>query len=204
MALITQIHLSQNRLDLALKEVQAARKWAQDSLLVNIAESWVGLRVVRDSLFHSFCAPLALPATLIPTRSPFLHIKTPTNPSLLIQGGDSYQSAFYVFEELATSPDSTNGTRALISQAICEIHLGRLEEAKAALDEALKRNPDDKDAIANALVLSVVSGAGGSESEELRGRLQKVDREHALLVELEEKGKAFDAAAAKWKAKVAG
>lgn len=46
-ALITQIHLQQNRTDLALKEVSAARKWAQDSLLVNIAESWVGMRVVR-------------------------------------------------------------------------------------------------------------------------------------------------------------
>ena len=45
-ALIVQIHLQQNRTDLALKEVQAARKWAQDSLLVNIAESWVGLRLV--------------------------------------------------------------------------------------------------------------------------------------------------------------
>ena len=45
-ALIVQIHLQQNRTDLALKEATAARKWAQDSLLVNIAESWVGLRVV--------------------------------------------------------------------------------------------------------------------------------------------------------------
>jgi hypothetical protein len=45
-ALIVQIHLQQNRTDLAVKEVQAARRWAQDSLLVNIAESWVGLRVV--------------------------------------------------------------------------------------------------------------------------------------------------------------
>lgn len=45
-ALIVQIHLQQNRTDLALKEVQAAKRWAQDSLLVNIAESWVGLRVV--------------------------------------------------------------------------------------------------------------------------------------------------------------
>lgn len=45
-ALVVQIHLQQNRTDLALKEVTAARKWAQDNLLVNIAESWVGLRVV--------------------------------------------------------------------------------------------------------------------------------------------------------------
>ena len=46
-ALVTQIHLMNNRTDLALKEVTAAKKWAQDSLLINIAESWAGLRIVR-------------------------------------------------------------------------------------------------------------------------------------------------------------
>jgi len=51
-ALIVQIHLQQNRSDLALKEVQAAKRWAQDSLLVNLAESWVGLRVVRIPHCH--------------------------------------------------------------------------------------------------------------------------------------------------------
>jgi len=47
-ALIVQIHLQQNRLDLASKEATNARKWAQDSLLVNIAESWVGMREVSN------------------------------------------------------------------------------------------------------------------------------------------------------------
>jgi len=45
-ALTVQIHLGMNRTDLAAKEVQSAKKWAQDSLLVNIAESWVGIRKV--------------------------------------------------------------------------------------------------------------------------------------------------------------
>lgn len=53
-ALIVQIHLQQNRSDLAVKEVQAAKRWAQDSLLVNLAESWVGLRVVRLPSFSFF------------------------------------------------------------------------------------------------------------------------------------------------------
>jgi coatomer protein complex subunit epsilon len=52
-ALIVQIHLQQNRNDLAVKEVAAARRWAQDSLLVNLAESWVGLRVVRFPRYSS-------------------------------------------------------------------------------------------------------------------------------------------------------
>jgi hypothetical protein len=52
-ALIVQIYLQQNRTDLALKEVLAAKRWAQDSLLVNIAESWVGLRVVSLHLLYA-------------------------------------------------------------------------------------------------------------------------------------------------------
>jgi coatomer protein complex subunit epsilon len=46
-ALIVQIHLSQNRTDLAVKEAKGARSFAQDALLVNLAESWVGIRQVR-------------------------------------------------------------------------------------------------------------------------------------------------------------
>lgn len=46
-ALTVQIYLQTNRVDLALKEVQAAKRWAQDSLVFNLAESWVGMRVVR-------------------------------------------------------------------------------------------------------------------------------------------------------------
>ena len=101
-ALIVQIHLQQNRTDLALKEVSAARKWAQDSLLVNIAESWVGLRI----------------------------------------GGERYQQAFYVFEEMAQGA-STSAAKSLVGQAVAELHLGRLPEAEAALEQALKKDAKD-------------------------------------------------------------
>lgn len=47
--MIVQIHLQSNRVDLAVKEVNAAKRWAQDSLLINIAESWVGMRVVCNN-----------------------------------------------------------------------------------------------------------------------------------------------------------
>lgn len=49
-ALIVQIHLSQNRTDLAVKEAKGARSFAQDALLVNLAESWVGIRQVCFTL----------------------------------------------------------------------------------------------------------------------------------------------------------
>ncbi|KFY93493.1 hypothetical protein V498_04397 [Pseudogymnoascus sp. VKM F-4517 (FW-2822)] len=121
-ALIVQIHLQQNRTDLALKEVLAAKKWAQDNLLINIAESWVALKV----------------------------------------GGEKYQEAFYVFEEIAQAPSGA-ATLALLSQAVSEIHLGRFEEAEAALSQAIKQFPENADVIANMAVLSILSGKDRSE-----------------------------------------
>lgn len=159
-ALIVQIHLAQNRNDLALKEVVAARRWAQDSLLVNLAESWVGVRV----------------------------------------GGERYQQAFYVFEELAQSPASAS-VRTLVAQAVSELHLGRTEEAQAALEQALKTDPASADAVANLLVLSVLSG--GSETAEATANLQALDAAHPLLADLAEKSELFDKAAGKYSAKVA-
>ncbi|KAK8920754.1 hypothetical protein H634G_00087 [Metarhizium anisopliae BRIP 53293] len=157
-ALIIQIHLQQNRTDLAVKEVSAARRWAQDSLLVNLAESWVGLRV----------------------------------------GGEKYQQAFYVYEELAQAP-STASIRSLVSQAVCELHLGRLEEAQTALEQALNKDPEYIEAIANMLVLTVISGGDASD---YAASLKTVDPNHALLVDLEAKSDLFDQAATKYRAKV--
>ncbi|KAI1434330.1 coatomer epsilon subunit-domain-containing protein [Xylaria sp. CBS 124048] len=156
-ALITQIHLQQNRVDLAVKEVAAARRWAQDSLLVNLAESWTGLR----------------------------------------SGGEKYQQAFYVFEELAQTP-ATSSLVTLVSQAVCEIHLGRVEEAQAALEQALQKQPDYADAIANLLVLTV---ATGKDATDLTSSLKRTAPHHILLADLEEKSDLFDKAASKYTAK---
>ncbi|CZT11133.1 probable coatomer epsilon subunit [Rhynchosporium agropyri] len=158
-ALIVQIHLEQNRTDLAVKEVAAARRWAQDSLLVNLAESWVGLRV----------------------------------------GGEKYQQAFYVFEELAQAP-STSSNQSLISQAVAEIHLGRLEEAEAALKQALAKDPKDTEAIANSIVLEIIAG---KDAKQLKADLQSTAPSHHFLQDLEEKASLFDKAATKYSAKVA-
>ncbi|EGE06619.1 coatomer subunit epsilon [Trichophyton equinum CBS 127.97] len=156
-ALIVQIHLQQNRSDLALKEVQAARRWAQDSLLVNLAESWVGMRV----------------------------------------GGEKYQAAFYVYEELASVP-STTSALSIVGQAVSELHLGRLPEAEAALQSALQKYPEDPQVLANSIVLNAIIG---KDKEELIERLRKVQPDHAFLTDLKEKSDLFDTAAAKYPVK---
>ncbi|KAL1969444.1 hypothetical protein VTN77DRAFT_8882 [Rasamsonia byssochlamydoides] len=159
-ALTVQIYLQTNRVDLALKEISAAKRWAQDSLLFNLAESWVGMRV----------------------------------------GGEKYQSAFYVYEELASNPN-TSSPLSIVGQAVAELHLGRLPEAEAALSAAIEKHPDDAQLIANTIVLKVLSGKD-KDTGELISRLQSVQPSHALLTDLEEKSAFFDAAAAKYAPKV--
>ncbi|ETS81456.1 hypothetical protein PFICI_06458 [Pestalotiopsis fici W106-1] len=158
-ALIVQIHLQQNRLDLAQKEVKAARSWAQDSLLVNLAESWVGIR----------------------------------------EGGEKYQQSFYVFEELAQTPASSS-TTSLISQAVTEIHLQRYEEAQAALDQVLAKEPQNPDALANLVVLKTLTG---QDRQEALSALETAAPSHPLLLDWQEKKSEFEKAAAKFKPKVA-
>ena len=58
---------------------------------------------------------------------------------------------------------STSATKSLISQAVAEMHLGRLPEAEAALQQARSKDPNDIEAIANSIVLNVLSGKDASQ-----------------------------------------
>jgi coatomer protein complex subunit epsilon len=126
---------------------------------------------------------------------------TPCPPSLSIltkhtQGGEKYQSAFYVFEELATNT-STTSPHSLVAQAVSELHLGRLPEAEAALQQAITQNSNSADTLANLVVLNTLLGKK-DEAAKLKSQLQGVDKEHRLLSEWAEKRSEFEKAKAKY------
>lgn len=79
-----------------------------------------------------------------------------------MQGGEKYQSAYYVYEELASNPNTT-APLSIVGQAVAELHLGRLPEAEAALSAAIEKYPDDAQLIANTIVLNVLSGKNTEE-----------------------------------------
>lgn len=156
-ALIIQIHLSQNRMDLAVKEAKSARSFAQDALLVNLAESWIGMR----------------------------------------KGGEEYQKAFYVFEELAQSPSSSSAA-TLVSQAVSELHMGRVEEAETALNSALAMEPENSAALANKLVLDTILGR---DTEDAKMKLEAAGAQNEMLDDFKAKREAFQAAMGKYSPK---
>jgi len=120
------------------------------------------------------------------------------NPSLTPphQGGTKYQTAFYVYEELASTPSSTS-IRTLLGQAITELHLGRTPEAEAALNQALELAPGNADVLANCVVLNTVLGRA-EEAEAFKERLRGVRPGHILLRGLEERRGAFESARGRW------
>ncbi|CZT24810.1 related to coatomer epsilon subunit [Ramularia collo-cygni] len=155
-ALIIQIHLALNRVDLAVKEAKSARSFAQDALLVNLAEAWIGMR----------------------------------------QGGENYQKAFYVFEELAQGP-SSRSQMSLTQQGVSELHMGRVEEAEVALDEALKLGEGDESVLANKAVLETIAGRDGGEW------IGKLSEESEMVQDLKAKREAFQLAMGKYTPKFA-
>jgi coatomer protein complex subunit epsilon len=127
--------------------------------------------------------------------SPTLHnlkYKTLTNP----QGGEKYQSAFYVFEELAQTSQSQS-PHSLVAQAVSELHLGRLPEAEAALQQAIAIDPKSADTIANLIVLNTLLGKS-KETAELKEQLAAADASHRALADWKEKKEEFEKAAAKY------
>lgn len=100
---------------------------------------------------------------------------------------------------MAQAPSSA-ATKSLIGQAVAELHLGRLPEAEAALEQAVQRDPNDVEAIANSIVLNIISG---KDAGELKETLEGTAPEHPFLVDLREKSSLFDDAATKYSAKVA-
>ncbi|KZT52516.1 hypothetical protein CALCODRAFT_459171, partial [Calocera cornea HHB12733] len=74
-ALTVQIQLSLNRSDLAQKTLEAAKKWADDALLLQLVEAWVSLRTIPpnyNSSYYTFLELTTVPspsATLLANRA---------------------------------------------------------------------------------------------------------------------------------------
>lgn len=115
-SLLVQIYLIQNQLDLASKEIQAAKKWAQDNIVFNISEAWVDLRT----------------------------------------GGNKYQQAYYIYEELASGGAQT--VKACLGQVVSQLLLSRYPETETSLTQALELDPENPEALISLISYSIFTG----------------------------------------------
>lgn len=153
-SLIVQLYLQQNRLDLAVKQLQETKKFAQDNIVFNLSEAWVNLRK---------------------------------------GGSDNYQSAYYIFDELASGGAAT--VKSLVGQAVAELLLGRVQEAEQSLARAAEQDPEDPDILCNSIVAATLAG---KDVVDLESQLEHVQKDHPSLIDLEEKSKLFDKVVVKY------
>lgn len=193
---------------MARQAYEQARAWAEDSLIIQLCEAWIGLRTVRSKAWAS---ARVLSAT---------------------QGGDAYQSAYYVFEEISQS-SSGNNVVVVNGKAAAQAAQGNWPEAEAALAEATElvrrkpalpsradamQNADYAETLANGAALANISGKGPQSKELLScvyndytehcmtrqcRKLQLTQPAHPLLADLEAKSALFDEAASKYVVSVA-
>ena len=76
--------------------------------------------------------------------------------------------------------------------------MGRLDEAQSALDQALSLDPENANALANKVVLDTIAGR---DTSEVRRKLEAVDAQHDMLVDLDAKRGAFQSALEKYSPK---
>ncbi|XP_018012500.1 coatomer subunit epsilon [Hyalella azteca] len=107
-----------------------------------------------------------------------------------LQGGDKLQDAYYVYQELIDKNTST--PLLLTGQAACFLGQGKTEEAEAALQEALDKDPNCADALVNLMVLAQHTAKPADVSSRYLAQLRDSHAAHEILRDLRAREDDFD------------
>ncbi|KAI9501730.1 hypothetical protein GGI25_004354 [Coemansia spiralis] len=115
----------------------------------------------------------------------------------LFTGGPKYNDAFYIFEELAQA-SSVSTARLLNARAVAKLHLAQYPEAMDLLQQALEKDSNDPDTLANLIVCANLTGKPLETKSRYLSQLRHVAPAHPFISDFDAKDAEFDALAAKY------
>lgn len=101
-----------------------------------------------------------------------------------------YQQAYYVFQELQETAGVT--CRLSNNMAVCQMHMGKYDEAEKTLLEALNKVHDDPDCLANLVACSCHLGRPIDVAERYYKQLKDSSAGHVYAVDVDAKEAQFD------------